>query len=122
MVQKRKATCLDKYWVENAVLTKEVKSRIKNTNLARYGAASPFESKQIQDQIKTTNLDRHGVEFPFQSKQIQEKSKISFRKNNPTASDRMALARSAFIDQNGSNPFAVESIKQKINNLFFNLN
>lgn len=95
-LEKRKATVLDHYGVENVFQADSVKEtskqsmrsrhgvdhpmksqairkRIGATNVERYGAGNPFASPEIQQRIKKTNLERYGVENPNQSDLVMEK-------------------------------------------------
>ena len=87
--------------IANAKLkSKEVKDKIKKTNLEKYGHEHPLSSKEVQQTIKKSNLEKYGVECPtglpevqakrvqtvkerygaenvFQLKEVQEKSKAT---------------------------------------------
>lgn len=55
--------------------SKEVKEKIKQTNIERYGTENPMQSQIIKEKIKQTNLEKYGVENTLQSKIIREKIK-----------------------------------------------
>ena len=73
--EKIKKTCLEKYGVENAFQSTEVKDKIKSTNLKRYGVENPIQSKEIQDKIKQTCLEKYGVEHPMLTIEVKNKIK-----------------------------------------------
>ena len=73
--KKRKDTCFGIYGVENPAQSKEIKDKIKKTNIERYGVENTFSNKEIQTKIKNTNLERYGVEYVAQNKQVYAKVK-----------------------------------------------
>lgn len=95
-LEKRKASSLSHYGVENVFQADPVKEaskrsmevrhggsntmtspaireRIEATNRERYGAVNPFGSPEVQDQIRRTNLEKYGVEHPNQSPMVMKK-------------------------------------------------
>ena len=64
---KRKATCLEKYGVENPQQHPEIKNKVKTTNLERYGTECAMTSPEIHAKTVATNLERYGVENVFAS-------------------------------------------------------
>lgn len=114
MLKHLENSVLEKYGVTNVLLSSQIKEKVKNTNLDKYGVEYPLQSNTVKEKIKNTNLDKYGVEYPFQSEQIRNTAKIEFEKNYPDLPDAMYLARSAFLNIHGVNPFAVEEIKNKI--------
>lgn len=59
--ERREATCLERYGVNNPAKADSIKNRIKETNLFRYGVDNPFKSNIIKERIKKTNLERYSV-------------------------------------------------------------
>lgn len=114
MIRKKEATCLEKYGATNAATTDAIREKTRLTNLSKYGSETPLQSETIKAKIKKSVHKKYGVEFPFQSRDIQQKAKSTFEKNNPYLSDKMQIARTAFIAKHGVNPFAVDEIKEKI--------
>jgi hypothetical protein len=114
MLKKKEQTTLAIYGVNNVTQSSIVQQHVKDRNLLKYGVEYTFQSSIVQDKVKATNLEKYGVEYPLQSSDIRTKSNDSFIKNNPTVTDKMQPARDAFIKDHGSNPFAVEVIKNKI--------
>ena len=72
-LEKRKKTCLDKYGVEVAILSEEVRNKYKHSLREKYGVESPFESKEIRNKASEKIKDRYGVEFASQHKDIANK-------------------------------------------------
>ena len=75
--EKKKATWLKNYGVENPMLIQETKEKIKATNLEKYGFENPFQSQEVKDKMKTTCLEKYGFENPMQSHEVRNKSKIT---------------------------------------------
>jgi len=59
--------------VDNANKTKEVKDKIKATNLERYGVEHSSQLEEIKEKTKASSLLKYGVEHPSQSEIIAEK-------------------------------------------------
>ena len=72
---KRKATCLQKYGVENAISSKDVQTKTKLTNLKKYGVEYTFQSEIVKDKIKKICIEKYGVENASQNKDVREKYK-----------------------------------------------
>ena len=75
--QKSKATCLEKYGVEYAIVSDVVKQKTKQTNLERYGVEYPGASDVVKQKIKQTSLERYGVENPGAHAIAREKAKLT---------------------------------------------
>ncbi len=73
---KKDQTCLAKYGTKFPSQTKEIKDKIKQTDIERFGGR-PQQLKEIKDKIKQTNMLRYGVENPNQLKVFREKAKIT---------------------------------------------
>jgi hypothetical protein len=73
--KRKKETCLDKYGVENPFQAKEIKEKIKQTNIKKYGNSCPLNGEAQIKMKKETWLKNYGVENPQQSKEIKEKTK-----------------------------------------------
>lgn len=114
IVENGKATCLEKYGVENVLLYDPIKEQIKQTNLEKYGVETPFHSKEIQEKIKNNCLKIYGVDYPLKSKYIQEKARETFKKKYPDLTGPLQLARQAYIDIYGGNPFSIQYVKDKL--------
>ncbi len=75
VAEKGKATCMEKYGVDNASKNKEIKSKIKGIWNERYGG-HPKLNKEVQDKWKATCLKVYGG-HPNQNKEVQAKSEAS---------------------------------------------
>jgi len=73
--EKIKQTCLKRYGVTNASLSKDINKKKKETFLNKYGVDHPFKLKIVQEKFKQTCLNNYGVENPLQSNLIKEKIK-----------------------------------------------
>lgn len=81
-LNKMKTTCLERYGVENAMMSKEIQNRGKQTCLERYGVENYMLSEEFRknlsmylDKSRQTCLERYGVENVTQHPEI--KAKIS---------------------------------------------
>ena len=72
---KIKQTNLERYGCEHPAQTKKIKDKIKQTNLETYGCENVFQNKGIKDKIKQTCIERYGCENPMQLKEVKEKIK-----------------------------------------------
>lgn len=62
----------EKWGVDNVFQLKEVKEKIKETNVKNYGVEYISQSGEIQDKIKETFRDKYGTDHPFQNKEFRE--------------------------------------------------
>lgn len=58
-----------------AQLNKETREKYKATCLEKYGVENPYQSEENKKKIRETNLKRLGVEYPGQSKKCVDKRK-----------------------------------------------
>lgn len=98
---KSKATCIERYGVDNPHKNIEFKLKIENTNLEKYGTKCSLGNKEVQkkaydtmkkiygdihqsqsqttkDKIKKTNLEKYGYEYAMQNKEVYAKVKKTF--------------------------------------------
>ena len=75
--EKKKATWLKNYGVENPMLIQETKEKIKATNLEKYGFEHPLQSQKTKEKIKATCLEKYGFENTFQSDEVKDKIKAT---------------------------------------------
>jgi hypothetical protein len=99
--EKRKATCVEKWGVENPMQSDEVKNKLKISLLKTYGVEhysktedfkkkyketcqknlgvdNIFQSENGKNKIKSTYLEKWGKEYPQQIEEIKEKTTQSF--------------------------------------------
>ena len=76
-LNKYKKTCLEKYGVEYAQQSNEVKDKVKQTCLEKYGV----EHYTNREKYKQTCLEKYGVESNLNIPEIKEKCKESRIKN-----------------------------------------
>jgi len=74
---KKKATNLARYGVENPFQDPTSKAKIKATNQEKYGVDYPMQSKDILQKAKKVTLERYGVERPLQNKEIMDKAQAT---------------------------------------------
>ena len=70
---KQKATMLEKYGVEHASQSEDIRDKIKKAFIEKYGVDNPSKLEEIKDKQKKTNLKRYGVEFIIHNKESKEK-------------------------------------------------
>lgn len=73
IVEKVKATNRERYGVDYAIASDEVRKKSQATMLQRYGTINPNQLKIIQDKRKATCSKRFVAEHPFQSKEFLAK-------------------------------------------------
>lgn len=79
--EKRKATTLAKYGVDNIAKLDSTKKKTEDTNLERYGTKSSFQNKDVQERYKETMNKKYGVNHIFQLDSFKEKAKkTNFKK------------------------------------------
>lgn len=70
-----KITCIEKYGVENAAMTKESKDKQQKIYLEKYGG-HPKSTKEVQEKWIKTCLEKYGG-HPNQNKEVQERHEIN---------------------------------------------
>ena len=97
-IAKSKATCIERYGVDNPHKNIEIKLKIENTNLEIYGVSYPFQSEIIKDKIKKTCLEKYGYEYAMQNEEVYAKVKktnlerfgVEYNTQNPEISERQS--------------------------------
>lgn len=88
-----RATTNERYGVENASQSKQIKEKKRLTCLSNYGVQNPAQVKQIQEKMKATVIERMGVENPSQAEVVKEKKAETTMKSlgveNPFQSDKV---------------------------------
>lgn len=62
---KVKATCLERYGVENSYQSDTIKEKIKQTNLERYGVENVQQNTAVKQKTKQTMIEKYGVACGF---------------------------------------------------------
>lgn len=82
-----KKTLLEKYGVEHALQSPEIKNKAIQTNIARYGVEHALQSPCFKDKFKNTMQTRYNVDYTGQSsilqQKMQETSLSRYGVNNP---------------------------------------
>ena len=99
--EKAKATCIEKYGVDNVSKSDEIIERIKAANMEKYGVEWSWQADGVKEKIKQTNLIRYGAENPSQANSIKQKKIDTYLKRYGV-----------------ENPFQCEKIKQNIRALY----
>jgi hypothetical protein len=119
-VEKRKETCMEKYGVESALQSKEIRDKGKKTCLKKFGVEYASQSKDIKKQIKQTCMEKYGVEHSSQSQNVKEKFKQTcmekYGVDTPFQSEEIQekIKQTCMEKYGVENPFQSEEIKEKI--------
>ena len=76
---KIKSKNLEKYGCENPQQNLNIRQKTIKTNLKRYGTESALSSDLIREKIKKTNLERYGVETPMENEKCKNNFKLSMK-------------------------------------------
>lgn len=94
---KKKASYLKKYGVENPSQSSEIKKKKEDTCMKNHGVKYSLESPIIRDKVVQTCIEKFGVENPNQLKEVRDKIAA-------TCTERYGF----------STPFQNEEVKEKI--------
>lgn len=89
--ERRKATCLAKYGVENIFQSEETKAKIHQTCMERYGYECTSQVPEFIEKQKKTNIERYGVPCTLNTEENLTKRKETWLKtlgvDNPNKSN-----------------------------------
>lgn len=89
--ERRKATCLAKYGVENIFQLEETKAKIHQTCMERYGYECSSQVPEFIEKQKKTNIERYGVPCTLNTEENLTKRKETWLKtlgvDNPNKSN-----------------------------------
>ena len=71
--EKRKATTLAKYGVDNVAKLDSIKKKTEDTNLERYGTKSSFQNEDVKKKWKKNVKEKYGVNHIFQLDSFKDK-------------------------------------------------
>ena len=80
-VEIRKATCIEKWGVDNPKKSKDVLEKQKERILEKWGGEHYMYNDGVRSKYKDTMVEKWGVEWPSQSEDIREKSKSTWYNN-----------------------------------------
>ena len=72
---KIKITNLEKYGVEHAAQSEEIKKKTEQINLEKYGTTYAAQSEYVKNKIRQTNLERYGVDNYSKTQECLNKMK-----------------------------------------------
>jgi len=75
LVEKRKATMLERYGTEASLTVPEFQKKKSNTMHERFGVAHALQNDLVKEKLKATCLDRYGIENPLLDVKIQQRAK-----------------------------------------------
>ena len=67
--------CYDKYGVYNYLSAKDIRHKIKQTNIKKYGTEVPSKTNIVKQHAKENNIKKYGVENVYQVEKIKNKCK-----------------------------------------------
>ena len=105
--ERRKATCLAKYGVENTFQSEEKKAKIRQTCKERYGVENCAQNTEIYAKVKMTNLERYGYTCSLNTEENLARRKETWLKtlgvDNPNKSNIVkAKARKTCLKKYGT--------------------
>ena len=74
-LEKKKATCVEKYGVEYPIGTATVRQKIKTTIAKRYGVENISQISAVKEKKKKTLIENYGVDHPLKSTIIKDRVK-----------------------------------------------
>lgn len=118
MDNKRKATCRERYGVDNPMKNKAVLSKAEATNLQRYGVTRPLQSDAIKEQRRESNVAKFGVDNPMKVEDIKKRAETTtierYGVTNAMQSDVVKeRAKKAVLEHYGvEHPMQAEEVKE----------
>jgi len=118
--EQKTATCLEKYGVEYSFQSQEVKEKSKSTCLEKYGVEHPLQNKEVKEKSKATCLEKYGVEYSLQSQEVKEKSKATCLekygvKHPMFIQETKEKIKATCLEKYGvENPMFIQETKEKI--------
>ncbi len=88
-IEKRRITNLQRYGVDNPMMSKDIQEKSRKTCLEKYGKETVFQSDLVKEKIKTTVKIRYGVESISQLSEIKTKKIETFRQNKTKFDERI---------------------------------
>lgn len=80
--EKRKATCLERCGHEAVLNNEEIREKREKTCLEKYGSKHQWRNNKVREKIRKTFQERYGVDNSFQSGPIKDKSIDTIRRTN----------------------------------------
>ena len=117
-----KATCVERYGVENPAMSNEIRDRMKATCIERYGVENPSLSPEICEKRRATLNERYGVNSYTQTDEYKEKARRTNLERYGVELAAMSemskeKAKATNLERYGvENPFMNEDVKKKIAN------
>ena len=107
------------FGVEYPGQSKEIQTRIRETNMKNFGVSCSFQAEEVKEKIKQTNLKNLGVENPFQSEEIRSHIKQTliekYNVTNPTyIPDHVKKSKQTCMDRLGTEyPMQSKQVQEK---------
>ena len=116
----RKRVLIDKYGVDTPLKNKDIKEKVKQTNLQKYGVDNPMKSANIKQKVVNTNIEKYGVKYIMQSDEFKEKSiNTSMKKYNTKSPMQSDIIKKKWVDNfhdkyGVNNPMQLDEVKNKV--------
>lgn len=123
--ERRKATCLAKYGVENTFQSEEKKAKIRQTCKEQYGVEVCSQNPEVYAKVKKTNIERYGTSCTLNTQESINKKKQTWiehygvdspNKSNivKTKARKTCLKKYGTIYYAQTNEFKQRSMKSKL--------
>lgn len=119
IIDRRKATNIQKYGSISPASSKEVQARYKNTIKQRYGVANISSLSSVKEKKKNTLLNNYGVSNPMHSEEVKFKVKKTvknkYKVNNVAQADfiKEKMKATSLKRYGTHNPMHNELVKEK---------
>lgn len=117
-LEKRKATILKKYGVDNVSKSDVVKSKKKETTKGHYGVVNPFQSSEVKKRISQVVEEKYGVLYSCMRQECRKYSGNSSKPNQQFAN----ILDGLHIEYEKEFPLKNYSYDFKVGNLLFEIN
>jgi hypothetical protein len=115
----KKETCIEKWGVDNPSKAKEIKDKVKKTNITKFGHEWATKSDLIKEKIKDKFIENWGVDNPSKVKEVRDKAKLTMVEKFGVehamhSNDIKNKVKDKFIENWGvDNPSKVKEVRDK---------
>jgi len=115
-IDKKKNTNLQKYGVEWAIASKQVREEIVNSYINNYGVSNPMKNIEVKQKTMNTNKGKYGCEYVLQNEDIKQKGITTcltkYGVKNAYQNKEIQAKAKQTLYQNGNSP--VSQAEQKM--------
>ena len=115
----KRETCIEKWGVDNPSKVKEIKDKVKETNIKKFGHEWATKSDLIKEKIKDKFIENWGVDNPSKVKEVRDKAKLTMVEKFGVehamhSNDIKNKVKDKFIENWGvDNPSKVKEVRDK---------